>query len=402
MVHLLRRGEDPKRIRIVDLQPPSRPDLQESLANGVDFIKADITDTQSVRSAFTGPWPESTTAAPEITVFHTAAIIRFYERHPSLVPFSAKVNVAGVQNVIDASRACGATILCATSSASVGVRNTRFLLAPWEKEPNHFVQVIRDDIDLSPKLPNHYFSNYAYTKFQGEQLVRQADRSVGVDTKVLRTGCIRPGNGIYGSHGDTLGEFYLKRKTAPTWIPDTVQHFVYVENCSLAHLCYEQCLLEPRSAGQPDIGGRAFNVTDDGPPIAYRDAYAVLNVLTDGETVFTIISSTAMLLLSHLVEAYYIFGYSLSTSTFFPFTILSRIIPRVQGDIINLQPSLWSLVNVHLVFDGSRARASRQDGGLGYNRDLFFKYVCLKTNNHYSSLDVIVGLLPVGEGIQAE
>lgn len=115
----MKRGEDPKRIRIVDLRPPSRLDLQESLASGVDLVKANVTDLQSIHSAFTKPWLETISAEPEITVFNTAAVIRVYERHASLVPSSAKVNVDGTQNVIDASRACGATILCATSSGSV-------------------------------------------------------------------------------------------------------------------------------------------------------------------------------------------------------------------------------------------------------------------------------------------
>lgn len=369
VIHLLQRGEDPKRIRIVDLRPPTRPDLKQSLLKGVDFAPADITDTSSVRSAFNKPWPVVESPEPETTVFTTAAAIRFYERYASLVPFSAKVNVLGTQNIIDAARACGASILCATSSGSVGVKNTRFLLAPWEKEPDYFVQVIRDEIKLSPGPHNSYFSNYAYTKLQGEQLVRLADRSTGANDTILRTGCIRPSNGIYGIHGDTLCEMYMKRKGCPTWVTDIVQNFVYVENCSLAHLCYEQRLLETiNDSKNPDIGGQSFIVSDAGPPISYGDVYTALNVLTDGETVFPILSSTGMLILSHIVESYYVLVLKLRHSTYLPVKALGNLLPQMRGDIINLQPSLWSLVNVHLYFDDSRARAAPEDGGLGYNR----------------------------------
>jgi len=365
----LQRGEDPKRIRIVDLRPPTRPDLKQHLLTGVDFAPADITDATSVHAAFTKPWRFNENPEPEITVFTTAAAIRFYERHASLVPLSARVNVLGTRNVIDAARACGASILCATSSGSVGVRNTRFLLAPWEKEPDHFIQVIHDEPKLSLKPHTFYFSNYAYTKLQGEQLVRSADRSNSAKNKMLRTGCIRPSNGIYGTHGDTLCEMYMKRRGCPTWVGDIVQNFVYVENCSLAHLCYEQRLLESINGGtNPDIGGQSFIVSDAGPPISYGDAYTALNVLTDGETVFPILSSTGMLILSHIFEYYYVLVFWLKYSPHLPLRALSYLLPQLRGDIVNLQPSLWSLVNVHLYFDDSRAKAAPKDGGLGYNR----------------------------------
>lgn len=194
---MLQRGEDPRKIRILDIRPPSRPDII-SEAKGVDFIKVDISDAASVDAAFKQPWPPtSDSTAPEITIFHTAANIRFYERHPALLPRSTNVNVNGTQNIVDAARAIGATVLIQTSSGSVGVRSNRFFLWPWETAPKCFVQILNDDDTLLPKYHEDFFSNYAASKIIAERIVRKANGSPS-GKGVLRTGSIRPGNGVFG------------------------------------------------------------------------------------------------------------------------------------------------------------------------------------------------------------
>ncbi|THH15246.1 hypothetical protein EW146_g5201 [Bondarzewia mesenterica] len=40
--------------------------------------------------------------------------------------------------------------------------------------------------------------------------------------------------------------------------------------------------------------------------------------------------------------------------------------PKLNGDLINLQPSLFALTMVHLIWDDSRARLAPEKGGLGY------------------------------------
>lgn len=167
----------------------------------MEFLEVDISDARAVDTAFHASWPfissASCHAEPEITIFHTAANIRFYERHPALIPRSAKVNIDGTQNIINAALSIGATILVQTSSGSVAVRSNCFWLWPWEKEPKYFVQVLNDDDNLLPKRHEDFFSNYAATKIIGERLVRKASGSPSGEG-ILRTGCIRPGNGIFG------------------------------------------------------------------------------------------------------------------------------------------------------------------------------------------------------------
>jgi len=185
---------------------------------------------------------------------------------------------------------------------------------------------------------------------------------------VLRTGCIRPGNGIYGPGGDLLCGAYLVRRTTPSWIPNILQNFIYVENCSLSHLCYEQRLIEliENTTSNPDIGGQAYEICDAGPPVTYGDVYKALSALTNGETTIPILSPTAMLLLAHLVELYYLSRLFLSTASFSLCRTIGGLLPPVNSDLINLQPSVWSLTQVHLIFDSSRAQLPPEKGGLGY------------------------------------
>ena len=368
MNHLLTRGEDPENIRILDIRAPTRTDLTQGPGKLVEFIQTDVTDEASVIAGFTKTWPPAASQDSDITVFSTVASIRFHEKHPTLVPLSAKVNVTGLENVIKGSLACGATILVATSSGAVGVRSTRFFLAPWESEPKFFTQFLRDDGNESTRPHHTFFSNYAYTKITGEVRVLDADKSSGAGGKTLRTGAIRPGNGVYGVGGDRLVEMYLKNpNTRVTWIPTTVHHFISVENCSLAHLCYEQRLVElGRGGGNPDVGGRSFIVTDAGPPISYGNCYRAVEVLAEGNDRFRFLSPSLMLLLAHVVQMYHLATHFLPQSRNVLLRVVGDFLPRLPYLIVNLQPSLWNLTGVHLIFDSSNARARPQEGGLGY------------------------------------
>lgn len=400
--HLLERGEHPKQIRVLDIRAPTRPDLTTGLAKDVDFRLVDISDREQVQAAFNAPWPSlslpSTTppggrsqpveelVETETTVFHTAANIRYYERDARLLPLSEKVNVEGTQNVLDAARAAGVSVLIYTSSGSVSVRRARLWLWPWEKRPPFSVQTIDDDDSRLPRRHEEMFSNYAASKLKAERLVRAADRTPLPSSssssssgkgqqgqqQLLRTGCLRPGNGIYGTGGDILCGAYLARRVNPSWAQDILQNFIYVENASLAHFCYEQRLIEIDKATQgsgspnPDIGGQAFGIVDAGPPVTYGDVYTVLTTLTDGQTVFPRLSATAMHLLSHIFEGLHLLRFlpALSSSRFL--RRLSQFVPALSSDLINLQPPLFSLTMVHLIWDDSRARKSPEKGGLGY------------------------------------
>ncbi|KAI0037138.1 NAD-P-binding protein [Vararia minispora EC-137] len=357
VLHLIERGEDPRKIRVLDIRPPTRPDLTTGPASLVDFRRVDVSDRASVDAAVSAPWPDGATSNEETTVFHTAAGIRFYERHPALIPLSAKVNVDGLQNVLDAARRTGVAVFIYTSSGSVLVRRARFWLWPWES--GQFVQAF-DDSTQAPVKHEDTFSNYAVTKLEAERRVRAANGTPSGDGRIL-TGCIRPCNGVYGPGGDILAGAYLVRQTNPTWIGNIMENFCYVENASLAHLCYEARLLE-----SDRLGGDAFLVSDAGPPVVYDDVYLALGTLTDDNVTFPRMSPTAMLLVAHILEWYYLTRTFLLSSSYSLCHKVASLMPPLGGDIISLQPSLFSLCQVHLIFDTSRARQSPEKGGLGY------------------------------------
>jgi nucleoside-diphosphate-sugar epimerase len=388
IVQLLQRGEDPRRIRILDIKPPTRRDLLTGLAARVAFLQVDISNAKAVDDAFQAPWPDcdlSSVSAPEISVFHTAANIRFYERHLALLPRSSRINHEGTQNVINAARSIGVTAFIYSSSGSISVRRSRFWLWPWEKQPKYFVQVINEDDSLIPKHHDHFFSNYAASKILGERAVRAADGTPS-GGKTLRTGCIRPGNGVFGPRGDLICEAYMVRKHNPTWVGNIMHSFIYVENCALAHLCYEARLLETERGGlNPDIGGQAFAITDTGPPITFSDLYVALTTLAP-ETTFTHMSPTVMLFISQIIEVLCLSRTFLSMSSSRVRRALAHLIPNIDGDVINLQPSLFALASVHLIFDDSRARLPPEKGGLGYNGPFTtLEGICRTVEEHFKA-----------------
>lgn len=390
---LLDRGEQPTHIRLLDIRPPPSKALQDALKRGVQFIQVDISSSSSVLSAFSSPWPSSVPEDAEITIFHTAANIRFYERYTWQLPLSARVNVDGTKNVIDAAKKIGATTLVYTSSGSIGIRSNRFLLWPWERSPKFHTQIIRDEDQEREKTWSHedFFSNYAVSKSMGERLVRSANGqpvqplgSTQATPTILRTGCIRPGNGVFGPRGDMLCGAYVARKTNPTWIQSLISSHCYVENCALAHLLYEQRLIAlsqpPPDTQSPlaDISGQSFNICDPGPTPTNGDVFTTLTTLTHSECIFHFLPPTFMLLFAYLIEFYY-------TLPSFFFTHLK--LPRITGNMINLQPSLFSLTQVHLIFDDYRARLSPEKGGLGYRGGWTTLEALHKTvEEHYKSL----------------
>ncbi|KAJ5500415.1 3-beta hydroxysteroid dehydrogenase/isomerase [Penicillium expansum] len=338
--HLLTRGEDPKAIRILDLMSPE----QDILNKGVRWTKTNITDK----------------LAPCPTVYHTAAIIRPQDRLKSFLPLSSKVNIDGTRNVLNAARAAGATAFIWTSSGSIALHQPTFWIAPWATQPKRVVQVISDSTKL-PESHYEFFGNYAVTKSEAELLVRAADNPA----TNFRTGCIRPTNGVYGTGGqanNVITGLYLRNGGSPTWARPMLQSFVHAENVSIAHLLYEQRLIQQSEPGSqlPNTGGQAFTVSDPNPAIAFDDLYTLLTTLSSTPLSFPEVQPLPLLVVAYFVEMY----------TFLQYRYLSWFLPRLSGDIGQLQPSLFSIINVHVFADDSRAKLAPEMGGLGYNPPL--------------------------------
>lgn len=204
VLQLLERGQPPESIRIVDFRTPNRADMLHGPATHIDFVQTDISSPDATDRAFNKEWHPSVAHLP-LTVFHTAAVIVPSDRSKFVSGFCEAVNVRGTQNVVDAARRAGADVLVSTTSASISIRPVELWVPPWKlysrTVPRHYWQVL-DEKDFFEPLRSHgeFYANYPASKAVAERIVCAAN------SKGLRTGCIRPANGVYGNPTDnTVG-----------------------------------------------------------------------------------------------------------------------------------------------------------------------------------------------------
>ncbi|KAL1866714.1 hypothetical protein Daus18300_006658 [Diaporthe australafricana] len=354
VLQLLERGQPPNTIRIVDFQKPHRRDqLDHPLFGKVDFQKTDISSVESTNAAFSEAWDASVAGLP-LTIFHTAAVIIPSARSELVNGFCEAVNVGGTDNVLAAARRAGADVLVSTSSASISIRPMELWVKPWQWKncPRGYCQVLEES-DFFRPLRGHgeFFGNYPASKARAERIV------CGANSRELRTGCIRPANGVYGHPTDNTVGGPLNSQTCPTWANHVVQSFVHGINCAVSHLQFES-ILAKQGSHKSSQAGRPFCITDPNRPIYYADLYALISKLA--VTPFRLVSIPPMplVLLSYLVEFYTLLPYRLPRS-------LARLMPPLSGDVKHLQPALFSICT-HLVADNADASKAVSEGGLGY------------------------------------
>lgn len=177
---LLLRGETT--IRILDLNPP-HPDI--ALNPAVSFIRTDIVDLQSVRNGLMRPFADSSVST---VIYHTAAIIRFWERAGYAWPTSHSVNVQGTANVLSVAKKLPNAVLIYTSTAEAALPGTKFLRLGWNFKTPLWRKITISDSD-TPLMPLQGIQScYARSKVLAERLVIGANGWNG-----LKTGIIRPG-----------------------------------------------------------------------------------------------------------------------------------------------------------------------------------------------------------------
>ncbi|KAK4451537.1 hypothetical protein QBC34DRAFT_57388 [Podospora aff. communis PSN243] len=357
VLQLLERGQSPESIRVIDFRAPSREDMGRGPASRVDFAQADISSAESTERAFSKPWGLKLRKLP-LTVFHTAAVIVPSDRSKLEYAFCEAVNVQGTQHIVDAAKRAGADILVSTTSASISIRPVELWVAPWNiasssdsRWPRNYHQVL-DEQDFWLPLRRHeeYYANYPASKAAAERIV------CGANSESLRTGCIRPANGVYGNPTDNTVGGPLNSGTYPTWTSHIVQSFVHGINAAIAHLDFEAILTSPRSSRLPQAG-RPFVVTDPNPPITYSDLYFLIKTLAVTPFRTIPLPLVPMILLSYVIE-----GYSLLR---LKWPILFRVLPPISGDIKHLKPALFTICT-HLVASNDTASRPVKLGGLGF------------------------------------
>ncbi|CAK7272939.1 hypothetical protein SEPCBS57363_005400 [Sporothrix epigloea] len=353
VLQLLARGQSPESIRIVDFQNMHRKDMLESPARDIDIVHTDISSPASTDAAFNKPWPKSVAKLP-LTVFHTAAVMVPSDRSKSTYTFLERINIEGTKNVLAASRRAGADVLVATASASIAVRFVKYFISPWRLLrgwPQNFVQLLNENDFFRPlRLFDQFYSAYAASKATAERIICDAN------CEALRTGTIRPANGVYGHPTDNVVGTALNTAAMPAWAYPIVSSFVHGMNCSVAHLHFEAVLADKRSSTAPQAG-RPFVITDPNPPIQFSDLWLAIEKLS--VTPFRTISlvPVQMLLLSYAIEAY------ITLPLRFP--LLKNILPPLTGDVKHLQPALFSIVT-HLYATNDPVGKPVKEGGLGY------------------------------------
>ncbi|KAK4682439.1 hypothetical protein QC764_116390 [Podospora pseudoanserina] len=357
VLQLLERGQSPESIRIVEFRPLNRADMLSGPASTVDFVKADISSAESTNNAFEKSWPSSVAHLP-LTVFHTAAVIVPSDRSKLVYGLCESVNVRGTRNVLDAARKAGADVLISTSSGGVSIRPIELwisplelLLSPKNKLPeikNHLQVMDEKDFFEPPRKHEEHFANYAVSKARAERIV------CGANSPELRTGSIRPANGVYGQPGDNTLGGSLAMSDCPTWCAHIIQPFVHGINVAIAHLDYEAVLAANPKAPQ---AGRPFMITDPNPPISYIDMYLAIETLATTPFKLIRLPPLPMWFLSYIVEWYSLLPVK------YPF--LRRILPELKGDIKHMKPGLFS-VTTHMVATNENAGRSVDEGGLGF------------------------------------
>ena len=346
---LVANGTSTQAIRLVDIRKPSRPEFAapSGYASGVEHVTADVTSEAALVEAFTAPWPSSVAQLP-LTVFHTAAVIRPYERHEALYERSSRVNVVGTAVSINAARKAQASVFIYTSSSTVPCGRVNWLSPFWLREPRNFFSRFDDSDFWRPlRAPSELANNYTRTKAEAERLV------CGADTPRMRTAVLRPGAAIYGRSDDILVSPLLKRGTSPFLSTMWVQNLVHVRNVSNGHLFLESALVL-----SPDkVAARPFIVTDDGPPLRMMDMCTVMETLTPFRASHP--PPLLFLALGYLQEAYCI-----ARAKFLP-SSLARLVPDTREPICYIQPGLFD-VSISQVVDNSEATKDVENGGIGY------------------------------------
>lgn len=399
-MHLLLRGQPPSHIRIADLNPPARSDLLQGAAAQVGFVTADISDRSSVEAAFAQPWPSSASGLP-LTVFHTAAVIRPAERSPLVWDRTRGANVDGTRHCLEAARRAGADVFVFTSSVSVALRPCGFLVPPWANRPRRWFQVLDeadfDDADaagagLRPR--DQFFANYAYSKALSERLVHAANGPG------FRTGCVRPGNGIYGMPKDLVyADFLGKKGTVATCCATVIQNAVSSRNVSLAHLCFEAALLEGGGAGGKDLpgcAGRPLVVTDPGPPPSWEDFFRAARLLSSTPVPpVAPVPPVPLWLMAHVIEMW-----SLLLARFPALTRAPLSLREPRGDVRHLQPAVFSPMAFVMCAD-DRARRSVAKGGIGYKGAMdTLEGVCELLRDWNRTQEAQEAQRAVGEGVK--
>ncbi|GAA95678.1 uncharacterized protein L969DRAFT_92804 [Mixia osmundae IAM 14324] len=289
---LVKRGE--VNVRSCDLMPPS--DYISEL--GIDHVQVDVRSREAVKGILNLPFSNGRKVE---TIFHTAALIRFWQRHRYTLEESMAVNGNGTHNIAQefaniASKCPEAShVLIYCSSAIAYLRPRHFFRLGQQKDALQAPFIVRDGSPVGS-----WKTAYSLSKQAGEHAIERVEGSM----PNLLTGHLRPGMAIVGL-ADLAYAPVLRGDTKFICGADYAQSFITPFDCAAAHICFEDALLEERTGS-----GQKLLITGDRRVMSNRDVFAVLAQFRSFKT--TEIPLLPILLLSQLIEVMCELNYSLT------------------------------------------------------------------------------------------
>lgn len=214
------------------------PQLREA---GVELVRGDISDTESVQAACRGV----------DGVIHCAAIAGVWGPWDRYF----RINTLGTQNIIAGCRAHGVGRLVHCSSPSV----------TFDGSP-------QSGIDESAPYPQKFLCHYSHTKALAEQAALAAHAP-----GTLHTAALRP-HLIWGADDSHLFPRLIDRARRGRLVivgdGNNRIDTVHVDNAAAAHVQALDCLGEP----SPPAGGRAFFITQDEPVACWQWIGRILEI----------------------------------------------------------------------------------------------------------------------------
>ncbi|CAE6528437.1 unnamed protein product [Rhizoctonia solani] len=373
---LLARGET--LVRIIDVAEP-KPSANSDVDNlsRAEFVKADVSDYQSIADAISRPFGSTKRTAQ--VIIHTVAAIRNFERLSYVKHLSHRVNVQGTNNIIKASQELGTVgALVYTSSAAVCVRPAKYMwLGLFGTRPGALVgDETPEDI---PRLNNHYIS----TKLEGEQLVRAADGVKGIRTSILRPGMV-----IMGPESMFAALVLKNPDVNPTWGSGFTNGILNAWDLGRAHVQLADALFNRPD----DVAGQSFAITGQTTAHPFHEVRRMFQVsleypvgasVSKHDTQFYsrnglrfrelpgeypdsnllllakwVEIELPLYLLSHVLEVFLLARYLvLNTASKFTGAQVSPV-PQwaMKSRVLFLQPAMWDLNLVDAIVDDTRAR----------------------------------------------
>ena len=233
LVHaLILRGEN--RVRVIDLDENGLQELKTTYGDKIEVVVADVTNLTQMQEALSGVE----------CVYSPFATIRFWESLRKHWNRSFKVNVEGIQNVVEAATQAGVKRLVMTSSSGA--------ICVWPGEmPDGFD-------DFTPRCnEENYLNNYGLSKALQEKIVLEANGKNG-----MATGVIRPCSQVFGYGDKFVFGMVLNSKASPAISPLNKIDYVHVDSIVLSHLLLENRL---RNGPEDEAAGETFCISQGEP-----------------------------------------------------------------------------------------------------------------------------------------